>query len=41
MISEGSFNTEDWSYDAENSQECITGINYLLKYIKIIQKKLF
>ncbi len=31
MISEGSCDTEDWSIDAENS-DCITGINYNLKY---------
>ncbi len=34
MISEGSCDTEDWSNDAENSA-CITGINYILKYITI------
>ncbi len=34
MISEGSRDTEDWSNDAENS-DLITGINYILKYIKI------
>ncbi len=34
MISEGSCDTEDCSYDAENSA-LITGINYILKYIKI------
>ncbi len=34
MISEGSCDTEDWSNDAENSV-CITGINYILKYIQI------
>ncbi len=34
MISEGSCDTEDWSNDAENSA-LITGINYILKYIKI------
>ncbi len=34
MISEGSRDTEDWSNDAE-IQHCITGINYILKYIKI------
>ncbi len=32
MISEGSWDTEDWSNDAENSA-LITGINYILKYI--------
>ncbi len=34
MISEGSCDTEDWSNDAENSA-LITGINYILKYIKV------
>ncbi len=34
MISEGSCDTEDWSNDAENSA-LITGINSILKYIKI------
>ncbi|XDV46472.1 hypothetical protein PO909_014361 [Leuciscus waleckii] len=34
MISEGSCDTEDWSNDAENSA-LITGINYILQYIKI------
>ncbi len=34
MISEGSYDTEDWSDDAENSA-LITGINYILYYIKI------
>ncbi len=34
MISEGSCGTEIWSNDAENSA-LITGINYILKYIKI------
>ncbi len=34
MISEGSCDTEDCSYDAENST-LITEINYILKYIKI------
>ncbi len=38
MISEGSCDTEDWSDDAEDSA-CITGIDYILKYIKI--QKLF
>ncbi len=32
MISEGSRDSEDWSNDAEN-QVCITGINYILKYV--------
>ncbi len=30
MISEGSWDTEDWSNDAENSA-LVTGINYILK----------
>ncbi len=34
MISEGSCDTEDWSNDAEKSA-CFTGINYILKYIKV------
>ncbi len=34
MISEESCDTEDWSNDAENTA-LITGINYILKYIKI------
>ncbi len=34
MISEGSCDTEDWSNDAENSA-LITGINYILTYIKM------
>ncbi len=34
MISGGSCDTEDWSNDAENPA-LITGINYILKYIKI------
>ncbi len=34
MISEGPRDTEDWSNDAENPA-LITGINYILKYIKI------
>ncbi len=34
MISEKSRDTEDWSNDAGNSV-CITGINYILKYIQI------
>ncbi len=34
MISEGSYDTEDWSDDAANSA-LITGINYILYYIKI------
>ncbi len=32
MISGGSCDTEDWRNDAE-IQLCITGINYILKYI--------
>ncbi len=36
MISEGSYDTEDWSNDAENIA-LITGINYILKYIQIKQ----
>ncbi len=34
MISEGSWDTEDWSNDAENSA-LITEINYSLKCIQI------
>ncbi len=34
MISEGSYDTEDWSNDNENSA-LITEINYIWKYIKI------
>ncbi len=34
MISEGSYDTEDWSNDAENSA-LIKGINHILNYIKI------
>ncbi len=34
MISEGSCDTEDWSNDDENTA-LITGMNYILKYIKI------
>ncbi len=34
MISEGSYDTEDWSNDAENLA-LITEIHYILKYIKI------
>ncbi len=34
MISEGSFDTEEWSNDAENSS-VITEIIYILKYITI------
>ncbi len=33
MISEGSYDNEDWSNDAENSA-LITEINYILKYIQ-------
>ncbi len=32
MISEGSYDTEDWSNDAENSA-LIKGKKYILKYI--------
>jgi len=34
VISERSCDTEDWSYDEENSA-LITGINYTLTYIHI------
>ncbi len=34
MISEKSCDTEDWSYDAENTA-LITEINYILKCIQI------
>ncbi len=34
MISEGSWDTEDWSNDAENFA-LITGIYYILQYIQI------
>ncbi len=34
MISEGSWDTEDWSNDAENSA-MITEINCIYKYIQI------
>jgi len=34
VISEGSCDPEDWSYDAENIA-LITGINYILKHIKV------
>ncbi len=34
MISEGLCDTEDWSNDAENTA-LITGINYILQYIKL------
>ncbi len=34
MISEGSWDTEVWSNDAENSA-LITGINYVLNHIKV------
>ncbi len=33
MISEGSYDAEEWSNDAETSA-LITGINYILEYIK-------
>jgi len=35
VISEGPCDTEDWSNDDEHSA-LITGINYILKYIKIV-----
>ena len=38
MISEGSCDTEDWSNDAENTA-LITGINYIIQYVKIEEKK--
>ncbi len=34
MISEGSYDTEDWSNDSQNVA-LITGINYILKYFQI------
>ncbi len=34
MISDGSCDTEDWSNEIK-IQLCFTGINYILKYIKI------
>ncbi len=40
MISEGSYDTEDWSNDAENSA-LIPGINYILQYIHIENIKYF
>ncbi len=40
MISEGSCDTEDWSNDAENSA-LITGIDYILKYIKAAVRNFF
>ncbi len=33
MISEGLCDTKDWSHDDENSA-LVTGINYILKYIR-------
>ncbi len=33
MISEGTCDTEDWSYDAEHS-DLITEINYIIKHIQ-------
>ncbi len=39
MISDGSCDTEDWKYDAENPA-LITGTNDLLKYIQT-EKQLF
>ncbi len=41
MISEESYDTEDWSNDAEKTQLCITGINYIEKYIQIENSNLF
>ncbi len=35
MISERSCDTEDLSNNAENNPLCITGINYIFKYIQI------
>ncbi len=35
MISEGSCDTEDWSNGCWKFSFVITGINYILKYIKI------
>ncbi len=36
MISDGSCDTEDWSNEINiKIQLCFTGINYILKYIKI------
>ncbi len=35
MIFEGSCDTEDWSNDVDENSALITGINYILKYIKI------
>ncbi len=35
MISEGSCDTEDWSNVCWKISFAITGINYILKYIKI------
>ncbi len=37
MISEGTWDTEDWSNDAENAA-FITEINYIVKYIHIGNK---
>ncbi len=37
MIYEGTFDTEDWSNDLENSA-LITEINYYLQYIQIQNK---
>ncbi len=41
MISEGSCDTEDWSSGCWKFSFAITGINYILKYIKIEKKRLF
>ncbi len=35
MISEGSGDAEDWCNDAKKISFAVTGINYILKYIKI------
>ncbi len=35
MISEWSFDTEDWRNDCWKFSFVITGINYIFKYIKI------
>ncbi len=35
MISEGPFDTEDWSNDAEQFSFSITEINYILKMYKL------
>ncbi len=38
MISEGSGDAEDWGNYATKLSFTITGINYILKYIKIVVK---